>query len=136
MQSGKQRDSFETLQAAEPTANISTAIALAMLCRISTATQTTSKSLTRVGTLFRGELLVGPTSVQLATFSCLEGDAQLSALNRGVNDWVYADNFIHITKATGQKPEDVQQDWKQLKDPRMSTFSPQLRTFNELTVQI
>ena len=128
------RGQYETLQAAEPTANISAAIALAMLCRISTAKKTTPKGLVRVGTSFRGELLVGPMNVQLATFSCLQGDAQLSSLNRGPNDWAYADNFIHIAGSTGKKPEDVLEEWKQTKDPKMSVFSPQLRTFNELVI--
>ena len=75
---------------------------------------------------------MGPTDVQLATFSCLEVDAQLSLITRGPNDWAYADNFIHIAKSKGKKPEDVLEDWKKTKEPKMSQFSPQLRTFNEL----
>ena len=76
---------------------------------------------------------MGSTDVQVATFSCLVVDAQLSLINRGPNDWVYADNFIHIAKSKGKKPEDVLEDWKKTKEPKMSQFSPQLRTFNELS---
>lgn len=74
---------------------------------------------------------MGPTSVQLATFSCLDGDAQLNKMIRGPNDWMYADSFVHICKSTGRKPEDVLADWKTHKDPKMSAFSPQLRNFFE-----
>ena len=101
---------------------------------MSSAKKMPLKSLLRVGSSFRGDLLVGPTSVQHATFSCLQGDAQITALNRGPVDWTYAENFIHIVKSDGKNPEDVLADWKTINDPRMSAWSPLLRTFNELTI--